>query len=90
MREGCYKPGDKKKTYHVTIKSKEHQKQLEYEKTAEFKSLQRKRYMIEAKNAELKNVFGYDRAMSYGLACMEMQGAMAIFTSNLKRIIKLM
>lgn len=90
MREGCYKPGAKKKTYHVTIKSKEHQKQLEYEKTAEFKSLQRKRYMIEAKNAELKNVFGYDRAMSYGLACMEMQGAMAIFASNLKRIIKLM
>ena len=45
--------------------------------------------MIEAKNAELKNVFGYDRAMSYGLASMELQGAMAIFAANLKRIIRI-
>ena len=67
-----------------------HKKQMEYEKTSEFVYLQRKRYMIEAKNAELKNVFGYDRAMSYGLASMELQGAMAIFVANLKRIIRIM
>ena len=46
-------------------------------------------YKIEAKNSELKNVHGYKRAQSYGITNMEMQGAMAIFTVNLKRIIKL-
>ncbi len=43
----------------------------------------------EAKNSELKNVLGYDRALSYGLSCMEMQGALTIFAANVKRIIKL-
>ena len=47
------------------------------------------RYKIEAKNAELKNVFGYDRALSYGIECMRMQGAMVIFVANIKRILKL-
>jgi|SRR5665647_101463 len=32
----------------------------------------------------------YTRASSYGIASMQMQGAMAIFTVNLKRILKLM
>src|SRR5665647_1887630 len=44
----------------------------------------------EEKNSELKNVHGYARASSYGIASMQMQGAMAIFTVNLKRILKLM
>ena len=48
------------------------------------------RYKIEAKNSELKNVHGYGRAIAYGITNMQMQGAMAIFTVNLKRIIKLM
>jgi osmotically-inducible protein OsmY len=61
-----------------------------YQKTEEFINLQRKRYKIEAKNSELKNVLGYDRALSYGLSCMEMQGALTIFAANVKRIIKLM
>ena len=56
----------------------------------EFINLQRKRYKIEAKNSELKNVLGYDRALSYGLSCMEMQGALTIFAANVKRILKLM
>ena len=45
---------------------------------------------MEAKNSELKNVLGYDRALSYGLSCMEMQGALTIFAANVKRILKLM
>lgn len=45
--------------------------------------------MIEAKNSELKHRHGYDVASSSGLIGMEMQGAMALFTVNLKRIIKL-
>lgn len=89
LREGCYKKGAKTKTYMVTIKSDEQLEQIEYQKTEEFMSLQRKRYKIEAKNSELKNVLGYDRALSYGLSCMEMQGALTIFAANVKRIIKL-
>lgn len=72
------------------IKSDEQLEQIEYQKTEEFINLQRKRYKIEAKNSELKNVLGYDRALSYGLSCMEMQGALTIFAANVKRIIKLM
>ena len=45
--------------------------------------------MIEAKNAELKQVYGYDKALSYGLDGMQMQGAMTIFAANIKRILKL-
>nr|WP_082084185.1 hypothetical protein [Paenibacillus beijingensis] len=46
-------------------------------------------YKIEAKNSELKHRQGYDVASSSGLVGMELQGAMAIFTVNLKRILKL-
>ena len=52
--------------------------------------MKKHRYKIEAKNSELKNVHGYNRAISYGLDAMQMQSALAIFTVNLKRIIKLM
>ena len=90
LREGCYKEGAKTKTYAVTIKSDEQLEQIEYQKTEEFINLQRKRYKIEAKNSELKNVLGYDRVLSYGLSCMEMQGALTIFAENVKRSLKLM
>lgn len=88
-RHGCYKEGAKSKTYAVQIKSEEHQKQADFEKTERFKTKARVRYKIEAKNSELKNVFGYDRADSYGINCMRMQGAMAIFAANIKRILRL-
>ena len=45
--------------------------------------------MIEAKNGELKNSHGYDQAYSSGIQAMRIQGAVAIFSTNLKRIIKL-
>jgi transposase/IS5 family transposase len=89
LREGCYKPNAKSKTYKVTIKKEMHIDQIEFQKTEHFKKKYRERYKIEAKNAELKHVYGYDRAISYGLASMQMQGAMAIFAANLKRILKL-
>lgn len=90
LKEGCYKPGAKAKTYGVTIKSTVHQQQLVFQDTDYFKEKARHRYKIEAKNSELKNVHGYGRAISYGITNMQMQGALAIFTVNLKRIIKLM
>lgn len=90
LKNGCYKNGAKTKTYSVSIKSDEHLEQMEFQQTEYFKEKARHRYKIEAKNSELKNVHGYDRATSYGITNMQMQGAMAIFTVNMKRIIKLM
>ena len=90
LREGCYKDGAKTKSYSVSIKSDEHKAQMKFQATERFKLLSRERYKIEAKNSELKNVLGYDRAMSYGLSCMEMQGAITIFAANIRRIVKMM
>ena len=91
LREGCYKAGAKFKTYSVTIKTDTQQEQLAFQETSEFKEIYRnERYKIEAKNAELKNVLGYDRAESYGIEAMQMQGAITMFAANIKRIIKLM
>src|SRR6187402_86671 len=89
LKEGCYKEGSKTKTYSVSIKSDLHQEQITFQETDYYKEKTKHRYKIEAKNSELKNVHGYDRAVSYGIANMQMQGAMAIFTVNLKRILKL-
>jgi len=90
LRGGCYKPGAKTKTYSVSIKSDIHKDQIEFQESELFKEKSKHRYKIEAKNSELKNVHGYARATSYGIHNMEMQGAVAIFTVNLKRILKLM
>jgi transposase len=90
LKSGCYKPDAIAKTYSVSIKSDEHQEQIKFQQTDYFKEKAKNRYKIEAKNNELKNVHGYGRASSYGIASMQMQGAMAIFAVNLKRILKLM
>lgn len=89
LKDGCYKDGAKSKTYSVAIKSDVHQDQIDFQETDYFKDKAKHRYKIEAKNSELKNVHGYDRATSYGINNMQMQGAIAIFTVNLKRIINL-
>lgn len=89
LRNGCYKEGARSKTYSVSIKSNLHREQIAFQETAYFKEKAKHRYKIEAKNSELKNVHGYNRASSYGINNMQLQGAMAIFTVNLKRILKL-
>jgi transposase len=89
-KDGCYKEGAKSKTYSVTIKSEEHSEQEEFQASDFFKEKAKERYKIEAKNSELKNRHGYDVATSSGLIGMKLQGAMAIFAVNLKRILKLM
>jgi len=90
LREGCYKEGAKSKTYSVSIKSQEHLTQATFQESEAFKAKAKERYKIEAKNSELKHRHGYDVASSSGLFGMEIQGAMAIFAVNLKRIVKLM
>lgn len=89
LREGCYKQGARTKSYSVSIKSELHRDQMAFQQTDYYRSKSKQRYKIEAKNSELKNVHGYGRADAYGIHNMEMQGAMAIFTVNLKRILKL-
>ena len=89
IKENCYKEGAKTKSYSVTIKSDPHQQQIAFQETGYYKEKIKHRYKIEAKNSELKNVHGYDRATSYGIENMQMQGALTIFTVNLKRILKL-
>ena len=89
-RETCLSPGCKQRNYHVSIASPDQKEQMAFEKTEEFMKLARDRYMIEAKNSEIKNNLGYDVALSYGINSMCLQGAITIFASNLRRIIRLM
>lgn len=89
LKEECI--GSKKaKDIYVRLISNEHKEQIEFQKSDKFRLLSRERYKIEAKNSELKNIHGYNRAESYGLSALELQGAVTIFVVNLKRIIKLM
>jgi transposase len=89
LRDTCYKSGSTTKTYSVIIKSDLHSQQMAFQETDYYKEKIKHRYKIEPKNSELKNAHGYGRATSYGIENMQMQGALAIFTVNLKRIIKL-
>jgi hypothetical protein len=89
FKDGCYTEGAKSKTYSVTIKSNVHKEQEKFQESDYFKEKSKERYKIEAKNSELKHRHGYNVAKSSGLLGMELQGAMAIFTVNLKRILKL-
>ena len=90
QKEGCYKEGAKSKTYSVTIKSDIHKSQIAFQESEYFKEKSKERYKIEAKNSELKHRHGYDKASSSGLIGMKMQGALAIFTVNIKRILKIL
>ncbi|PLR93298.1 IS1182 family transposase [Bacillus sp. T33-2] len=91
LREGCYKEGAASKTYTVTLKKdKIHEEHQLYQETDEFKELAKNRYMIEAKNAELKNRHGFKKSHSHGLLGMHIQSATTIFVVNMKRIITIM
>ena len=62
---------------------------MEFMKTEEFEENYSHRYKIEAKNAELKNRYGYGRANACGTSGMTIQGMSALFVANTKRIYKL-
>jgi len=89
QREGCYKPGGKQKTCHVTIMSDIHKKQQEFQDSEYFKERAKQRYMIEAKNGELKQWHGLDRCKYKGLFGMRKQMFFTAFAVNVKRIVKL-
>lgn len=88
-KEGCYKEGAVTKSFSVTLTSRLHTAQKEFQETEEFKLYSKQRYKIEAKNSELKHRHGYGVASSRGLFGMTLQGAFAIFTVNMKRILAL-
>ena len=89
-RDGCYKEGCKTKTYSYTIKRDWNKALEEFQKTEYFKERVKIRYRVEAKNSELKNIHGYNRCETAGTDGLKIQGTVAIFTVNLKRIIKLL
>jgi hypothetical protein len=89
MREGCYKEGAKHKTYSVTILSETHIDQKEFQETEYFKERAKQRYMIEAKNAELKQTHGLEKADSVGVFAMRLQSYFTGFVANVKRIVRL-
>ena len=89
LKDNCYKEGAKTKTFSVKIKSDMHIEHMNYMETDEFKELYSERYKIEAKNAELKNRYGYETAQACGLLGMTIQSASTLFLVNMKRIIKL-
>lgn len=89
QKDGCYKSGAKSKTYSVTILSETHKKQKEFQESDYFKERAKQRYMIEAKNAELKQSHGLEKADSVGVIAMRLQSYFTAFVANLKRIVKL-
>jgi len=89
MRDGCYKEGAASRSYSVSIKSKTHSKHMKFQETDDFKNTVKKRYKIEAKNAEIKNAHAYGLADSHGISGMNLQAATTIYVVNLKRILKL-
>ena len=90
QKEGCYKEGAKSKTYSLTIKTEEQERQKAFQETEYFKNRYKQRYIIEAKNGELKNQHGYDRAVLSGLFGMRIQGAVTMFNVNIKRILTIL
>lgn len=76
----------KARTFSVTALSPEQDDLLERSRTEDFKQRRKERYKIEAKNAHLKRGLGYGRTMGKGIGMMELQAAVTLFVSNIKKI----
>lgn len=89
LRDGCYNPGARTKTYSIRLISKHHEQQMKYEQTSLFQMRKRRRSNIEHKNAELKLYHGMTRARYRGLFGMKMQAYLTAFAVNAKRMTRL-
>jgi transposase len=89
LREGCFKPGAKSKTYSIRIVAEPYKAQIEFENSDTFKERIRRRPIIEHKNAELKRYHGMTKAKYRGLFRMRIQAILTTFVVNVKRMIKL-
>lgn len=85
-----YKKGNETKTHKITKLEALQMKQLKYQGSENFKKKYKERYIVEAKNSDLKNNYGMSRADGYGLESFRMQGAISIFSSNMMRILRLL
>jgi len=90
LKDGCYKDGAKSKTHKVIIPSDTHKEQKAFQETEYFKERAKQRYMIEAKNAEMKQAHGLGTADSNGLIAMRLQSYFTAFVVNVKRIVRLL
>lgn len=88
-KDGCYKDGNKTKSYTITLLSDIHKEQSDFEKTEYFINRIKQRYMIEAKNSELKHSHGLDTSKYMGICGMKIQSYLTSIVANVKRIIKL-
>jgi transposase len=73
LRDGCYKPNAKAKTYSIRIVAEHYKEHMEFEQSDTFKSRIRRRPIIEHKNAELKRHHGLTRAKYRGLFGMRIR-----------------
>jgi len=91
LRSSCIS-GNHDRAKHISfpIKTVQQKRQIEFMNTEEFERWYKERYKIEAKNAELKYSYGYLEALYYGITGLKVQGAVALFTCNLSRIVRLM
>lgn len=71
----------------MPIHTGEQELQKEYQQSDEFREKYRKRYVIEQKNAHLKQ-HGLDKTESYGIEAMTLQTAMAVFYQNVRYLMK--
>lgn len=89
-RQDCINGASNHKKMSYPIKTPQQKRQIEFMNTEEFQRWYKERYKIEAKNSDLKNNYGYDKALYYGVCGMKLQGAVALFACNLNRIIRLL
>ncbi len=89
LREGCYKPESKSKTYSIRIIAEHFKEQMEFELSDTFKERIKRRPIIEHKNAEMKRFHGMERAKYRGLFRMRIQAYLTAFVVNVKRMVRL-
>lgn len=89
LREGCYKPGSKSKTYSIRIIAEHFKEQIEFEFSDTFKERIKRRPIIEHKNAEMKRFHGMATAKYRGLFRMRIQAYLTAFVVNVKRMVRL-
>lgn len=87
-KEQCkIKDKQQTKTFSIKLKEPTHLKQMEFEQTEEFQTKIKGRYVVEQSNAILKSSHDYNVARSKGLNGLEIQGAIALFCMNMKKIL---
>ncbi len=85
LKETCLKSA-KLKTFSVTVLTEEQKDLLARSQSADFKNRRRERYKIEAKNSHIKRGLGFDKTHGQGIQMMELQTAVTLFVSNMKKI----